>query len=130
MSSSVPGTSVPRAVLRRFSAPLALLGKLAVGPARWRQRLSNLAYQNDPDIYRATLWYEWALERARRYIETYNTPETASNHRRWTRPETWLERKHRTLKDAFTSGQLLPVDVADQVVRHRWPVLMLARLRR
>lgn len=128
MSASVPSASVPRGVLRRFSAPLNTLGKLAVGRARWNQRLSNPTYQKDPDVQRATLWYDWALERARRYIETYNKPETASNANRWTRPETWLERKHQTLKNALTLGHLLPVDVADQVVRRRRPVSMLAGL--
>lgn len=55
------------------------------------------------------------MNRARLFISHYCRGRRGGNERR-TKLVDWLIRKHQTLEEARTSGQLQQVDVADQVV--------------
>lgn len=103
-----------------FSVPLTRLAELAAGEKRrWKSRGCMGHAATDPMIFRVELWHTWAMNRARLFISHYcrgrSLPRRGGNERR-TKLVDWLIRKHQTLEEARTSGQLQQVDVADQVV--------------
>lgn len=110
---------VPHKETSNKCAPLTRLAELAVGlPVRWQKRLHGSSYKDDPDVLRVMLWHTWATKRVE-YFHTVTcktlSVKRRSEHR--TGLEKWLVEKHDTLKTARSSGRLLPVDVAEQVVR-------------
>lgn len=96
-------------VLYRALTPLA---RLAAGKdGRWDYRRGR--YSNDAGVIRVTEWYNWARQR----IEVYIACRPPMDEKKAV--YTWLTRKYRTLCKAATEvpTEVLPIDVADQVVR-------------
>lgn len=113
-------TAAPRAQYISLNMAIRRLANLAVGPnGRWMDRHGEESlYSADASVARIELWHTWATDRASFF--TSSLPRGSRKRREIKLPIfNWLERKHQTLEVAQSSGGLLPVDVADQVVCFR-----------
>ena len=92
---------------------LALL--IAGNQDRWSHRTQM--YSCDTGVCLALLWYGWALARVERFLNWCDRFTYKISAERRGRLHNWLAQKFESLEKALASEHLLPVDVADQVVR-------------
>lgn len=110
----------PAAPAKYINLTMAIwhLAELAAGPGgRWVDRHGETSvYSADASVARVEQWYTWAAERTFSFTRTL--PVNRRPRRKIKLPLfKWLQQKHETLEKARDSGKLLPVDVADQIVR-------------
>ena len=110
--------------LPHYTVPLTNLAKLAAGnKSRWRERRQWGDAQKDLLTCQLELWYKWAAQRTKLYIATYCPKYEQERDTHRTTIYQWFESKLETLEKAgaacevSSSERLLPIDIADQVVR-------------
>lgn len=110
--------------LPHYTVPLTNLAKLAAGnKTRWRERRQWEEEKKDLLTCQLELWYEWAAQRVKLYLARYCPKYEEEQDTQRTTLYQWLESKLETLKkggaarEVSSSERLLPIDIADQVVR-------------
>ena len=85
---------------------------------RWRSRKYQQTYKTDAGVCLAVLWHGWATARIKSFLSWCSRLPGAISSERRNGLHSWLRQKVHTLEEALISKRLLPVDVADQVVRN------------